>query len=179
MYMVTSVPCSMVSSATVSYYKGVSVARQARMGGRPPLAAAFREQRERPVCDATIRLEQFSAAHLFRDRRLDATQHRLSIHRIGSHESRRNTSINVALSRLRSAAPDCYREETESMGTINVAADKVWGAQTQRSLEYFGIGYDIVPHEVIATYGILKKAAGNANSAAGSRLTFPLRECSQ
>jgi fumarate hydratase class II len=62
-----------------------------------------------------------------------------------------------------------FRQETDSMGVVNVPADKLWGAQTQRSLEHFSIGGDLMPREMITTYAILKKAAANANFA-GKRL---------
>ncbi|NPT56916.1 class II fumarate hydratase [Paraburkholderia sp. 5N] len=62
-----------------------------------------------------------------------------------------------------------FRRETDSMGVVNVPADKLWGAQTQRSLEHFSIGGDLMPREMITTYAILKKAAANANFA-GKRL---------
>jgi len=61
------------------------------------------------------------------------------------------------------------RVETDSLGQVNVAADKLWGAQTQRSLEHFNIGHDLIPREMIAAYATLKKAAANANYA-GKRL---------
>jgi fumarate hydratase class II len=61
------------------------------------------------------------------------------------------------------------RKETDSLGEVDVAADKLWGAQTQRSLEHFSIGKDLIPREMIAAYAILKKAAANANLA-GKRL---------
>jgi fumarate hydratase, class II len=61
------------------------------------------------------------------------------------------------------------RMETDSLGQVNVAADKLWGAQTQRSLEHFNIGQDLIPREMIAAYATLKKAAANANYA-GKRL---------
>jgi len=61
------------------------------------------------------------------------------------------------------------REETDSLGEVDVAADKLWGAQTQRSLEHFSIGKDLIPREMITAYAILKKAAANANFA-GKRL---------
>src|ERR1700677_3443256 len=61
------------------------------------------------------------------------------------------------------------RKETDSMGVVNVPADKLWGAQTQRSLEHFSIGGDLMPREMITTYAILKKAAANTNFA-GKRL---------
>jgi fumarate hydratase, class II len=56
-----------------------------------------------------------------------------------------------------------YRTETDSLGEVKVAADKLWGAQTQRSLEHFSIGKDLIPREMITAYAILKKAAANAN----------------
>jgi fumarate hydratase class II len=59
------------------------------------------------------------------------------------------------------------RRETDSMGVVEVPADKLWGAQTQRSLEHFSIGQDLIPREMITAYAILKKAAANANHAAG------------
>jgi len=62
-----------------------------------------------------------------------------------------------------------FRKETDSLGDVDVPADKLWGAQTQRSLEHFSIGKDLVPHEMITAYAILKKAAANANFA-GKRL---------
>jgi fumarate hydratase class II len=60
--------------------------------------------------------------------------------------------------------PD-LREETDSLGEVAVPADKLWGAQTQRSLEHFNIGRDLIPREMIGAYAILKKAAANANHA--------------
>ena len=57
------------------------------------------------------------------------------------------------------------RKETDSLGVVEVPADKLWGAQTQRSLEHFSIGQDLIPREMIAAYAILKKAAANANHA--------------
>jgi fumarate hydratase class II len=59
------------------------------------------------------------------------------------------------------------RTETDSLGEVNVPADKLWGAQTQRSLEHFSIGTDLIPREMIVSYAILKKAAANANRAGG------------
>ncbi len=55
------------------------------------------------------------------------------------------------------------RIETDSMGEIAVAADKYWGAQTERSLHHFNIGSDIMPREVTHAFGILKKAAALTN----------------
>src|SRR4051812_26403520 len=61
------------------------------------------------------------------------------------------------------------RKETNSLGVVEVPADKLWGAQTQRSLEHFSIGRDLIPREMITAYAILKKAAAAANHA-GKRL---------
>src|SRR5215469_8505997 len=55
------------------------------------------------------------------------------------------------------------RTETDSLGVVEVPADKLWGAQTQRSLEHFSIGKDLIPREMITSYAILKKAAAIAN----------------
>jgi fumarate hydratase, class II len=57
------------------------------------------------------------------------------------------------------------RKETDSLGEVEVPADKLWGAQTQRSLEHFSIGQDLIPREMITAYATLKKAAANANRA--------------
>ncbi|MBR0736056.1 class II fumarate hydratase [Bradyrhizobium liaoningense] len=67
------------------------------------------------------------------------------------------------------------RKETDSLGEVEVPADRLWGAQTQRSLEHFSIGKDLMPREMIHAYAILKKAAANANCA-GGRLDGKLRE---
>ena len=55
------------------------------------------------------------------------------------------------------------RKETDSLGVVEVPDDKLWGAQTQRSLEHFSIGADLIPREMIAAYATLKKAAAIAN----------------
>src|SRR5438034_4502416 len=59
------------------------------------------------------------------------------------------------------------RIETDSMGQIEVPADKYWGAQTQRSLIHFNIGDDVMPREMIRALGILKKAAALVNHDLG------------
>jgi len=64
---------------------------------------------------------------------------------------------------------DNIRKETDSLGMVEVPADKLWGAQTQRSLEHFSIGKDLIPREMITAYATLKKGAANANFA-GKRL---------
>ena len=55
------------------------------------------------------------------------------------------------------------RRESDSMGEIEVRSDAYWGAQTQRSLLHFNIGFDVMPREVIRALGILKKAAAIVN----------------
>jgi fumarate hydratase class II len=55
------------------------------------------------------------------------------------------------------------RKETDSLGEVDVPADKLWGAQTQRSIEHFSIGTDLIPREMITAYATLKKAAAIAN----------------
>jgi fumarate hydratase, class II len=59
------------------------------------------------------------------------------------------------------------RKEKDSLGEVNVQSDKLWGAQTQRSLEHFSIGQDLMPREMISAFAILKKGAANANRAGG------------
>jgi fumarate hydratase, class II len=59
------------------------------------------------------------------------------------------------------------REESDSMGAIEVQADKYWGAQTERSLLHFNIGYDTMPREMIRALGVLKKAAALVNEELG------------
>jgi fumarate hydratase class II len=61
------------------------------------------------------------------------------------------------------------RKELDSLGEVEVPADKLWGAQTQRSLQHFSIGTDLIPREMITAYALLKKAVANANHA-GKRL---------
>jgi fumarate hydratase class II len=59
------------------------------------------------------------------------------------------------------------RVEYDSLGPVNVPADKLWGAQTQRSLEHFSIGDDLMPREMIPAYATVKKAAALVNHKAG------------
>src|SRR5690348_10734642 len=67
------------------------------------------------------------------------------------------------------------RVEQDSLGPVNVPADKLWGAQTQRSLEHFTIGEDLIPREMIPAYAIIKKACALVNNKAG-RLAQPQRD---
>lgn len=59
------------------------------------------------------------------------------------------------------------RIESDSMGEIEVPADKYWGAQTERSLHHFNIGPDIMPREVTHAFGVLKKGAALTNQELG------------
>jgi fumarate hydratase class II len=67
------------------------------------------------------------------------------------------------------------RRETDGLGEVMVPADRLWGAQTQRSLKYFSIGTDLMPREMIAAYATLKKAAAIANHAGGRLADEPRR----
>lgn len=62
-----------------------------------------------------------------------------------------------------------FRAETDSLGETLVPSDKLWGAQTQRSLEHFSIGDELMPRELVEAFAILKKSAAIANYN-GSRL---------
>ena len=59
------------------------------------------------------------------------------------------------------------RTETDTMGAIEVPADRYWGAQTQRSLHYFNIGTERMPVEVVRAFGVLKRAAATVNENLG------------
>src|SRR3712207_4382587 len=68
------------------------------------------------------------------------------------------------------AAMTGTRTETDSMGAIEVPADRYWGAQTQRSIHHFSIGWpeaDRMPVEIVRAMGVLKKAAAQANAELG------------
>jgi fumarate hydratase class II len=62
---------------------------------------------------------------------------------------------------------EAYRMESDPMGEVAVPADRLWGAETQRSLQYFSIGEDRVPLEVYESYGYIKKAAAIVNARLG------------
>src|SRR5262249_42790639 len=59
------------------------------------------------------------------------------------------------------------RVEQDSLGPVNVPADKLWAAQTQRSLEHFAIGDDLMPRDMIPAYAIVKRAAALVTHKAG------------
>ena len=56
-----------------------------------------------------------------------------------------------------------FRIESDTLGTKKIEADKLWGAQTQRSLENFKIGNETMPEEIITALGYQKKAAAMTN----------------
>ena len=60
-----------------------------------------------------------------------------------------------------------FRVETDSMGAVQVPAERLWGAQTQRSLHHFSIGDDRMPTAVYRAYGMVKKAAARVNAELG------------
>ncbi|MDT2018880.1 MAG: class II fumarate hydratase [Planktomarina sp.] len=60
------------------------------------------------------------------------------------------------------------REETDSFGSLNVPADKYWGAQTQRSLINFPIGWEKQPISIVKALGAIKQACAQANSSLGN-----------
>jgi fumarate hydratase class II len=62
---------------------------------------------------------------------------------------------------------ETYRTESDPMGEVSVPADRLWGAETQRSLQHFSIGDDQVPLEVYEAYGYIKKAAAIVNARLG------------
>ncbi|QCI95051.1 class II fumarate hydratase [Novosphingobium sp. EMRT-2] len=59
------------------------------------------------------------------------------------------------------------RVESDSLGKVEVPADRLWGAQTQRSLEHFSIGQDLMPREMIHAYAVLKRCVAVVNYGGG------------
>ena len=85
---------------------------------------------------------------------------------------------------MREEQPDKRtRIETDSMGEIEVAADRYWGAQTQRSLLHFAIGFDVMPREMIWALGVLKKACALVNrdlgKLSGDKLKLIVQACDE
>src|SRR5258707_10656360 len=60
-----------------------------------------------------------------------------------------------------------FRTEADGLGKVDVPADKLWGSQTQRSLQHFSIGRDLIPREIITAYAVIKRAAAAANLKGG------------
>ena len=121
-------------------------------------------QVERPATSAPgLRASSTSRSTDRTVRRLEAPRHALE--RRSGHE-RPNRIPSCATCRSAST-PTGQRHETDSMGDIDVPADRYWGAQTQRSLVHFSIGDDRMPKRVYHAYGYVKKAAALVNAAAG------------
>src|SRR5687768_14349464 len=64
-------------------------------------------------------------------------------------------------------SPPAARIESDTMGEVEVAADRYWGAQTERSLHHFAIGDERMPREVVHAFGLLKKACALVNAELG------------
>jgi fumarate hydratase class II len=90
-------------------------------------------------------------------------------HRFASTRRKAGVTTNQFQQKENDVSATESRIEKDSLGEVKVPADRLWGAQTQRSLEHFSIGKDLIPREMITAYAILKKAAANANHA-GKRL---------
>ncbi len=76
-----------------------------------------------------------------------------------------------------------FRSETDSLGQVKRCHRQALGPQTQRSLEHFSIGQDLIPREMITAYAILKRAAATANHAGGrlddSRYALIVKVCDE
>src|SRR4029077_9450703 len=92
---------------------------------------------------------------------------------LGTRRSRTSSSTDRKTSKPKTMTTTArngqFRVESDSLGKVNVPADRLWGAQTQRSLEHFSIGKDLIPREMITAYATLKNGAAIANHA-GKRL---------
>jgi fumarate hydratase class II len=77
------------------------------------------------------------------------------------------SALAASVKKSKSWAMSATRIEQDSLGSVEVPADKLWGPQTQRSLEHFSIGSDLIPREMISAYAILKKGAAIANHQSG------------
>src|SRR3954471_7060990 len=73
----------------------------------------------------------------------------------------------VAMTQDATEAKRDTRVESDSMGQLEVRADRYWGAQTERSLHHFNIGFDVMPREMVRAPGVLKKAAALVNEELG------------
>ena len=78
-------------------------------------------------------------------------------------ESEERTGEPIAAARSARAKPDAIRIEKDTMGEVEVPADRYYGAQTARSLVNFDIGEDIMPRSVVRAFGVLKQAAAQTN----------------
>src|SRR5271166_4293611 len=92
-----------------------------------------------------------------------ASQSKAKVRKGGSTERAVNPPAPAAVK----ATTPGKRVETDSMGAIEVANDRYWGAQTERSLLHFAIGFDRMPRSVVRAFGLLKKAAAEVNRDLG------------
>jgi len=83
-------------------------------------------------------------------------------------ESEERMGEPTAAARSARAKPDAIRIEKDTMGEVEVPADRYYGAQTARSLVNFDIGDDIMPRSVVRAFGVLKQAAAQARSTSTS-----------
>jgi fumarate hydratase class II len=75
--------------------------------------------------------------------------------------------MNPLMSKEGSRKASGVRVESDSMGEVEVRSDRYWGAQTERSLHHFNIGFDVMPREMVRALGVLKKAAALVNEELG------------
>jgi fumarate hydratase class II len=66
------------------------------------------------------------------------------------------------------------RTETDALGAVAVPSDRLWGAQTQRCLDYFSIGSERMPFPLIRALALVKKAAAQARRRTSSRPWRPM-----
>src|SRR5246127_1978665 len=91
----------------------------------------------------------------------------IGIRSLAHHKPGHQVQQTMTATTARRKSMTDFRKESDSLGVVEVPSDKLWGAQTQRSLEHFSIGTDLIPREMITGYAILKKGAAGANRASG------------
>src|SRR5262245_23034601 len=129
---------------------------QALLGNDRPRSSASPHRR---LCNKTISPEALTRSR--------ASRPGVPKQSLGTRETReRGTRANGGETPMTKPST-ATRTESDSMGKIEVPADRYWGAQTQRSLEHFSIGTDRMPLEIIRAFGVLKKAAALVNLSLG------------
>jgi fumarate hydratase class II len=88
------------------------------------------------------------------------------IDHINTYSSIKDLQIRLHKQKFQLSKSNIERIETDSMGKIKVISNRYWGAQTQRSIEHFSIGNDIMPLEIIHSLALIKKCAAIVNSSA-------------
>lgn len=93
------------------------------------------------------------------------------------------SNLSILLNRPNHKKKTTFRFENDSLGGVHVPGDRLWGAQTHRSLEHFSIGDDLIPREMIPAYAIEKKASALANYRQGllskSKTDLIVRVCDE